>query len=96
MINNILNRGNKKSDSIKLHDDDRNLISSPAQVANRFNSFFTNIASNLKADINTRLNFDPERFEEFLRNSSPHSMHLNPAESSEVYDIATKKIYFRQ
>ena len=90
MINNILNRGSKNLDSIKLHDDDGNLISSHAQVANRFNSFFTNIASNLKADINTRLTFDPGGFEEFLRNSSPHSMHLNPVESSEVYDIVKK------
>ena len=90
MINNILNRGNKKSDSIKLHDDDRNLISSPAQVANRFNRFFTDIASNRnKADINARLNFDPGRFEELLR---PHSVHLNPTEFSEVYDKVKKHL----
>ena len=57
------------------------------QVANRFNEFFSTIASNLKAEKNVRLVFDPGGYEEFLLNSQPNSMHLKPVESSEVYDI---------
>ena len=85
MINSLLNRGSKKSDTIKLHDDEGNLINSPMHVATRFNDFFTNIASNLKAE--TRLTFDPGGFEEFLRQSSPNSMHLKPVQSPEVHEI---------
>ena len=87
MINSLLNRGSKKTDNIKLQDTEGNLISSPLQVANRFNEFFSTIASNLKAEKNVRLVFDPGGYEEFLLNSQPNSMHLKPVESSEVYDI---------
>ena len=86
MINSLLNRNknNKQPASIKLHNSEGNSISDPTKVATMFNQYFSNIASNLKSNVNTRLTFDPGGF---LVNSSPYSMHVNQVDNSEVYEI---------
>ena len=87
MINNLLNRNSKKSGTIKLFDDTKNKqLSSPIDVASHFNTYFTSIASNLKAQ-NTRLVFDPGGFEQFLDGPCQNSMFLRPVNSNEVHDV---------
>ena len=51
MINNLLNRGKKKNKTIKLTLSDGSIVSTPKAVANTFNEYFCNIASELKAKI---------------------------------------------
>ena len=62
MINNLLNRNLKKSGTIKLRDGKNDkILNKPLDVASHFNTYFTSIASNLKAQ-NARLVFDPGGF----------------------------------
>ena len=90
MINNLLNRKRKKSETIKLKDDDGNLINTPNLVADKFNNYFTNIAHNLK--MNTRNNDQPNQnnasdFHKSMPEPVPNSMYIRPVDSSEIYEV---------
>ena len=86
MINSLLNRNNKKSDPIKLHDCEGNLITSSVDVASHFNKYFSSIASNLKEKISARKIFDPGGYQKFLTNSSENSFYIRTVNSSEVHN----------
>ena len=58
MMKSLLHRGNKQSSKIRLHDDSGSLISSPLNVAKKFNNYLLSTAPNLKAEINTRRTSD--------------------------------------
>ena len=51
MINSLLNRNRKKNSSIKLTLADGSIVSTPQAVANTFNEYFCNIATELKTKI---------------------------------------------
>ena len=82
MINSLLNRKNKKSGTIKLKDSDGKVISNRNSVAESFNEYFSNIASNLKSRSN-----DAGHNQAAMPDRVPTSMYTRPVDSSEVYDI---------
>ena len=59
MINKLLNRKGKTSNSTKLKDYNGNIISTSLDVAEKFNDYFSSIASNLKEQLAPRTTFDP-------------------------------------
>ena len=48
MINTLLNRNKKRVNIKKMIDEEGNEISTPSLMAEHFNEYFTNIASNMK------------------------------------------------
>ena len=48
MINSLLNRNTKKAGVAKLQDSNGDIINTPLAIAEKFNEYFANIASNLK------------------------------------------------
>ncbi|KAL5272936.1 hypothetical protein ACHWQZ_G000943 [Mnemiopsis leidyi] len=90
IINGLLNRSKKSADHIRLKDTDGSIISSEKAVADRFNSYFSSIAANIKTQIDARRTFDPGGFKQYLKSPCPHSIFLNPTSSTEVYDTIRK------
>ena len=91
MINSLLNRNNKKVTINKLVDKNGNVVNTPSAIAESFNDYFANIASNLKENINERTEqHNSGTYQEFLRDSVPNSMHVNYVQSSEVHGIIKK------
>ena len=74
MINSLLNRKVKSREHIKLKNPDGTVSSTSSDVASKFNEFFSNIASNIKAQIRTREVFDPGGFQEFMHRPCPNSI----------------------
>ena len=89
MMNSLLNRKIKQHDTIKLKDKDGNVISSQREVAEKFNNYFSSIASNIKSQISARQTFDPGGFENFLSGPSSNSIYLRPVTPVEVSDVIT-------
>ena len=90
MINTLLNRKLKEKNSIKLKGDDGSIISNGTDVAAKFNNYFSNIASNIKAQISARQTFDPGGFSRYLRNPTANSMYLRPVTPTEVSEVILK------
>ena len=82
MLNSLLNRNSKKTETIKLHDENGNIISSPTLVAEKFNDYFCNIATKLKSEIRNPTN--SQNFVQFLKNPVAHSIYLTPTHSYEI------------
>ncbi len=84
MINGLLNRNKRKISVTKLFDSDGRIINSPELITEKFNEYFANIASDLKAkiDVNSSGNF-----EDFLTDPVTNSIYLKPVESGEVSRI---------
>ena len=89
MINSLLNRKGKKSGVTKLQDSDGEIINTPLAMAEKFNEYFSNIASNLKTQISSRTSDNPSSsgFEEFLKKPVTNSMYVKPVTSGEVFNI---------
>ena len=91
MINQLLNRGKQKRDPIRLKDPEGSISSTPLSVAEKFNTYFSSIAANLKAKNNESMCKDPQdpvqNFTKFLKNSAQCSMFLEPTHSEEVGEI---------
>ena len=87
MINQLLNRPTKKTSVDKLYDNDGNTVNNPVDIAEKFNDYFSNIASNLKTQISMRSSLSAFNYEKFLQTPVPNSIYLRPVESHEVYDI---------
>ena len=53
----------------KLQDSDGEIVNTPLAMAEKFNEYFSNIASNLKTQISSRTSDNPSSsgFEEFLK-----------------------------
>ena len=73
MINGLLNRNKRKISVTKLFDSDGRIINSPELITEKFNEYFANIASDLKAkiDVNSSGNF-----EDFLTDPVTNSIYM--------------------
>ena len=82
MINKLLNRNKNKGQTFRIRDEKGNIINESDLIANRFNNYFSGIASNLKSEM------DPEtrkmNFTEFLGPSQNASIALEPTNPGEV------------
>ena len=89
VINGLLNRKGRTNTTHKLIDDEGNTFSTPITVANSFNDYFCNVATNLKQKLNddSRHTDDNSGFQEFLNNPIPNSMYLNAVDAGEIYGI---------
>ena len=88
MINGLLNRNKKGNSHIsKLVDPDGNTATKSEEIAENFNKYFCNIASNLKQNFNCPDGSESSNYNEFLKNPVSNSIHLNDADASEVYNI---------
>ena len=87
MINSLLNRNKRKISVTKLLDSNGNLINNPDLITERFNEYFSNIASDLKEKINGEMlgNID-----EFLTDPVTNSIYLKPVDAGEVSAIIRK------
>jgi len=88
MINSVLNRTKKNTGINKLVDENGNVASNSSEIAEKFNDYFSNIASDLKAKI--EIQDDDRSYEAFLNDPVPLSIFIRPASNSEIYDIVKK------
>ena len=87
IINGLLNRKKKTAEHMRLKDTDGTILSTDKAVAERFNSYFSSIAANIKSQIGPRQTFDPGGFHEFLSSSCTNSLYLKPTEPAEIQNI---------
>ena len=89
MINELLGRKRKTSRISKLTDCDGNITNTPVSMANSFNDYFSNIASNLKSTIfeSEGRNGDENYHQTYLKNSVSNTLFLKVVEANEVYDV---------
>ena len=85
MINSLLNRNKKKNEINKLVDKDGNVASSPTEISEKLNDYFSNIAHDLKSKIEMKA--DDRSYSAFLNDPVPLSIFLKPAEDTEVSNI---------
>ena len=88
LINSVLNRTNKKNGINKLVDQDGNVASSPTEIAEKFNNYFSSIAGDLKGTIENQ--DDDRSYEAFLNDPVPLSIFLRPVSYPEIYEIIKK------
>jgi hypothetical protein len=87
MINSLLNRNQKKCGVSKLQDASGAVTNTPQAIAEKFNEYFANIATNLKAKNNARAQHQQDEFKTFLHNPVENSIFLKPVESNEIHEI---------
>ena len=88
IINGQLNRNKKKTEHMRLKDTDGTILSTDKAVAvQRFNSYFSSIAANIKSQISPRQTFDPGGFQSHLGNSCTNSLYIKPTEPAEIQNI---------
>ena len=90
LINTLLGRKSKSHNKIKLQNADGNIINSDKDVAEHFNSYFSNIATKIKEVISARTVFDPGGFKHYLSNPISQSMFVRPTTECEVEQIISK------
>ena len=85
VINKLLGR-NKKSTMITLQSKDET-ITEPVEVANKFNNYFSNIATNIRKDIPV----ETKDFSDYLpRRGQNHSLYFHPTVPYEVHSVIRK------
>ena len=90
LINSLLNRKRKTISVNKLIDCDGTAASTPSKIADSFNKYFSNIATDLKQTNNnnsTVENDDHNFYEEFLKNPVNNTIHLIEVDQGEVFKI---------
>ena len=89
MINSLLNRKSKTISISKLIDNNGNVANTPTAIAESFNKYFSNIASDLKQENNSSNvdNEDHNFYEEFLNNPVSNTMHMMEVDAGEVFNI---------
>ena len=88
MINGLLNRNKKGNSHInKLDDKDGTTKTKSDEIAEHFNKYFCNIASNLKHNSNCPDGSENSAYSEFLKNPVSNTMHLEDTDAGEVYNI---------
>ena len=88
MINSLFNRKHKKVSVSKLHHDSNGeIISTPLAIVEKFNEYFSNIASNLKSKITSRTAVPSNAFENFLTDPVSNTIYIKPVDSGEVHGI---------
>ena len=85
LINGLLNRNSKKSGVTKLQDSNGNITNTPLGIAEKFNDYFANIASDMKS--NSMNMHPPNEFESFLKDPVSNSIYIKPVCSSEIFHI---------
>jgi hypothetical protein len=88
MINKLLNRGRKKTSVAKLMNDDGSTVNSPSAIAEKFNEYFSNIATNMKQTNTGQQN--PDSYIDYLQDSTENTIYLRPTDSGEIHDIIKK------
>ena len=91
-INGLLNRTKKRTSISNLVDSKGNTINTPNGIAESFNDYFSNIATNLKKKINdpsigSILNSESYNYQDFLKNPSNRDMNLEIVTGGEVYNV---------
>ena len=81
-INEIIHNKKSKDSDIFL-DDNGNILTDQKKVANKFNLFYKNVASNLVE----KLPKPNTKFREYLKNPNKNSMFLNETEPGEVFTL---------
>ena len=84
IINGLLNRGKKLTGTYRLRDSGGSFVSTESAVAEKFNTYFSGIAANIKSQISSRRTFDPGGFNEYLLGPSSQSIYLSPTNALEV------------
>ena len=86
MINSLLNRKSKSVSIDKLIDKNGNVANTPSAIADSFNKYFSNIASDLKQASNSSAvdNEEHNFYEEFLKNPVNNTIHVMEVDSYQV------------
>ena len=89
MINELLNRNKKINNISGLIDPEGNTSNTPSSIANTFNSYFSNIAGDLKSSrVNSEgRNGDENYHQTFLKNSASNFLFLNTVDADEVFNV---------
>ena len=80
-INKIVHK-NKKKDHVTCIKTEKGIISDPFAIGNKFNEFYTSVASKLVSKIRTK-----STYHKFLDPKQPDSMFLQPTNKSEIEKI---------
>ena len=80
-INTLLNRNRKKQSTIYL--EENGLISDSAQIANKFNNYFLNVADNLRAKIPNKSN----KYQDYLKNPNKSRFLLKETTPDEILKV---------
>ena len=88
MINKLLNRGMTEKTTIQIKNENGELVTNSTKIAELFNSYFSNIAANLKFKSNS-INGNPAHAL-FLRNPVARSMVVYPTSEAEVSSTINK------
>ena len=84
LINHLMNRGGRHSFPCAFFNTNGQILTSPTEIANSFNAYFSNIGNELAKKI-TPNNLD---FRTYLKGSVPNSMFLSPVTSAEIISIS--------
>ena len=88
MINELLNRRKSNIRVSKLIDENGKVSNTPVDIAENFNEYFANIASNLKSEINNRTEVTTdEPFKQFLQQPLENEICLSRVGSQEVHKV---------
>ena len=82
MINNLLSRKPKKRETIRLKDENGDIINDPSKVADRFIEHFANTPSNIKRTLQEKSN--PDAIFEYMPKSAVNSIFLRTVDPSEI------------
>ena len=86
MINTLLNRNRKRANIRSMIDKKGNIISTPSSIAEHFNEYFTNIASNIKSTIGD-IKTQSDNHQKFLRQREKKQIFLDKVFPQEVFSI---------
>lgn len=88
MINGLLNRNKKGSSMInKVLDPEGNCITNGDKIAENFNEYFCNIASNLKKTSTLSSIPSTGSYNDFLKTPVSNTKHLNDTDAGEIHGI---------
>ena len=93
MINKLLGRKIYRNEHLRVKDGNGNILSKNIDVAEKFNEYFSSIATNLKINNINNSNhvFDPGGFRKYLGNSkTQNSIYLKSVGPGEVHQIINK------
>ena len=82
MINTLLNRNRKRGSIKKMIDKTGNIASTPSSIAEHFNDYFTNIASNMKGTHDTQ---PGNHHQQFVRQKEKSKIFLDKVWSQEIF-----------
>ena len=85
-INDLLHKNRKGTNNEIYLNENGQIITDQKIVANKFNTFYTNIAQKLVDKIENSNN----EFQDYLKNPNEHSIFLNETEPGEIYNLIMK------